>query len=162
MIWPIRYLQKRTPSLYCEFDTHTCYKRMQYEFLLHALLISSGVYLSLRGDIIPNHGYVVISDIGSSMTDTDSLLCITDGVADADGPGNWFAPDGTRVNSIEVPGVRRNRGSMVVRLFRNTADTRPPAEGIYHCMAQDATSAFQTVYVGLYNNGGGNCSGPCT
>ena len=116
----------------------------------------SGVFLSLRGDIIPNHGYVVISDIGTSGTDTDSLLCITDGVANADGPGNWFAPDGTRVNQLDVPGVRRNRRDMVVRLFRNTAiDSHPPAEGIYHCMVQDVTFTFQTVYVGLYNGRGG-------
>ena len=92
------------------------------------------------------------------MTDTDSLLCVTNGVASE---GHWFAPDGTTVSFTDVPGVRRNRGAMVVRLFRNT-DTRPPAEGIYHCMVQNATHVFQTVYVGLYNNGGGNCSGPCT
>ena len=119
------------------------------------------MFLKLGSEVIPNHGYVVISDIGSSGTDTDSLLCITDGVANADGPGNWFAPDGDRVNNMDVPGVRRTRGDMVVRLFRNTAtDSRLPAEGIYHCMVQDATEMFQTVYVGLYNSGGGNCSGP--
>ena len=124
---------------------------------MHDLLsfLSSAVFLSLRGDVIPNHGYVVISDIGTSETDTDSLLCITNGVANTgDTPGNWFAPDGTRVNALDVPGVRRNRGAMVVRLFRYTA-TGPPAEGMYHCMVQDATSTFQTVYVGLYNSGGG-------
>ena len=118
----------------------------------------SGVFLRLRGDIIPNHGYVVISDIGSSYwTDTDSLLCITDGDAYGDGAlGNWFAPNGDRVKEEDVPGVSRTRGAMVVRLIRNTAiDSRPPAEGIYHCMVQDATSTFQTVYVGLYNSGAG-------
>ena len=112
------------------------------------------MFLRLRGDVIPNHGYVEISDIGTSGTDTDSLLCITDGVANTDGPGNWFAPDGDRVNLLEVPGVRRNRDDMVVRLFRHTA-TGPPAEGIYHCIVQDDTPVFQTVYVGLYNIGGG-------
>ena len=118
----------------------------------------SGVFLKLRSDIIPNHGYLVISHIGSSMTDVDSLLCITDGVANADGSeGNWFAPDGTRVSFTDVPGVKRNRGDMVVRLFRSTADPHTPSEGIYHCMVQDATPVFQTVYVGLYNSGGGNC-----
>ena len=104
---------------------------------------------------------MVISDIGTSDTDDDSvLLCITNGVANTDDmntEGNWFAPDGTRVSSTDVPGVRRTRGAMVVRLYRLTA-TGPPAEGIYHCMVQDATSTFQTVHVGLYNSGGGNCS----
>ena len=104
---------------------------------------------------------MVISDIGTSGTDDDSvLLCITDGDAntgDMNTEGNWFAPDGTRVNRDDVPGVRRNRGGdMVVRLFRNIAtDNRPPAEGIYHCMVQDATPVFRTVYVGLYDSGGG-------
>ena len=41
-----------------------------------------------------------------------------------------------------------------MRLFRYTA-TGPPAEGMYYCIVQDSTSTFQTVYVGLYNNGGG-------
>ena len=119
------------------------------------------MYLSLRGDIIPNHGYVEISDIGTSMTDVDSLLCITNGDANDDGSqGNWFAPDWTRVSFGYVPGLGRNRGDMVVRLFRDTA-TGSPAEGIYHCMVQDATPVFQTVYVGLYNSGGGNCNGTC-
>ena len=122
---------------------------------------SGGVFLKLRSDIIPNHGYVVIGDIGFSGTDDDSLLCITDGVANADDAlGNWFAPDRDRVRFIRVPGVTRNRGDMVVRLFRNAA-TGLPAEGIYHCTVQDATPVFQTVYVGLYNSGGGNCSGTC-
>ena len=121
------------------------------------------MFLKLGSEVIPNHGHVVISDIGTSMTDIDSLLCITDGVAntgDMNTEGNWFAPDGTRVNLLDVPGVRRNKDDMVVRLIRTTA-TGTPEEGIYHCMVQDATRVFQTVYVGLYNSGGGNCSGPC-
>ena len=121
-------------------------------------IIFSGVFLSLRGDVIPNHGYVIISDIGTNDNPkTDSLLCITNGDALAAGDqGNWFAPNWVRVNNEDVPGVRRSRGAMVVRLFRNTAaDTRPPAEGIYHCIVQDATPELHTVYVGLYNSGGG-------
>ena len=44
---------------------------------------------------------------------------------------------------------------MMVRLLRNTA-TDPPSEGIYHCLVEDDTLTEQTVYVGLYNSGGGN------
>ena len=43
---------------------------------------------------------------------------------------------------------------MIVRLLRNT-DTNPPPEGIYHCQVEDDTLTKQTVYVGLYNAGGG-------
>ena len=119
---------------------------------------SHTVYLSLNGEIIPNHGYVVISDMGS--TDNTALLCHTNQpatlgtTARPNSGGNWFVRYGTRVGSIDVPGFRRNRGPMVVRLLRNTA-TDPPAEGIYHCVIKDDTSTPRTLYVGLYNSGGG-------
>ena len=116
----------------------------------------TGVYLRLNDDIIPNHGYVMISDIGS--TDDTALICHTNRPAtlanNADSGGDWFAPDETRVTGIAVPGFRRNRGPMMVRLLRSTA-TDPPSEGIYHCLVEDDTLTEQTVYVGLYNSGGG-------
>ena len=99
---------------------------------------------------------MVISDIGS--TDDTSLICHTNHPAtlnnNAHSGGDWFAPDETRVNGNDVPGFGRNRGPMMVRLLRNT-DTDPPSEGIYHCMVEDDTLTKQTVYVGLYNTGGG-------
>ena len=60
-----------------------------------------GVYLSLNNTIIPNHGYVMISDIGS--TNNDSLLCHTNKAAPSDGNsgGNWFAPDGVAVDKFQ-------------------------------------------------------------
>ena len=108
---------------------------------------------------------MVISDIG--YTENTALICNTNRPATADNNrhsgGEWYAPDATRVHSTNVPGFIRNRGPMEARLLRSTAtDNRPPAEGIYHCIVQDATSVFQTVYVGLYYSGRGNCSGPCT
>ena len=115
-----------------------------------------GVYLSLNNDIIPNHGYVVINDIGS--TDDTALICHTNHPAtlnnNADSGGDWFAPDDTRVTGTAVPGFRRNRGPMIVRLLRNTA-TDPPSEGIYHCLVEDDTFTLQTVHVGLHNSGEG-------
>ena len=124
---------------------------------------SQTVYLSLNGTTIPNHGYVVISDIGS--TDNTALLCHTNHpatfgtTARPSSGGNWFAPDGIRVGGtgsihVSVPGFRRNRDPMVVRLLRNTA-TDLPAEGIYDCVIEDDTSTPQTVSAGLYDSGGG-------
>ena len=115
---------------------------------------STDVYLSLNGEVIPNHGYVEISDIGSS--DITALLCHTDRPADSIGNsgGNWFAPDEDRVGglgSTDVPGFGRNRGPMLVRLQRSGT----PDEGIYWCKVNDSTDTNQTVYVGLYNSGGG-------
>ena len=101
---------------------------------------------------------MLISDIGTAGDDT-ALLCITNRpppTGTTDSAGDWHAPDGTRVHRInnDVPGFLRNRGPMVVRLYRNTA-TGPPAEGIYYCQIQDDTNTLQTVNVGLYNAGGG-------
>ena len=128
--------------------------------MLHILVVVvTGVYLSLNGRIIPNRGYVVISDIGTAGDDT-ALLCITNRpppTGSGNSGGDWVAPDGTRVQSSgnAVPGIRRNRGVMVVRLYRNTA-TGPPAEGIYYCQIEDDTDTLQRVHVGVYNDGGGN------
>ena len=112
------------------------------------------VFLSLNGAVIPDHGYVDNSDIGS--TDDTALLCITNrpppsGVTTSG--GDWYAPDGTRVYEVDVPGVTRTRGPMVVRLKRTTGTAQ---EGIYWCSVEDAASTLQTVFVGLYNTGRGN------
>ena len=116
------------------------------------------MFLTLGSGSVPRHGYVVISNIGS--TDETALLFNTN-YSPTDGTnsgGDWFAPDGRRVlgtgGTPAVPGFRRNRGPRVVRLIRNTA-TDPPAEGMYRCEIQDDTMTTQTVYVGLYNSGGG-------
>ena len=104
---------------------------------------------------------MIISDIGSAGDDT-ALLCHTNRPADRPGGtdgvhsgGAWFRPDGSEVSGgASSVGFRRGRGSMVVRLYRNT---NPPVEGIYHCEIEDDTNTLHTVYVGLYNDdGGGN------
>ena len=120
----------------------------------------SGVFLSLNGDIIPNHGYAVISDIGS--TDNTALICHTNrpptlgsNVGNFHSGGEWIAPDQTRVLN-DVSGFARNRGPGVLRLYRVFTGT--PAEGIYHCVIEDDTFTVQTVYVALYNSGRGSFS----
>ena len=119
----------------------------------------TGVFLSLRGTIIPNNAYLMISDIGT--TEGTALLCNTNYRPTGSGTsgGNWFGPDGARVGGIgstDVPGFRRNRVPGLVRLIRNSAATGTPTEGIYSCQIQDDTmTQQQTVYVGLYNSGGG-------
>ena len=119
------------------------------------ICITTGVYLSLKNDVIPNHGYVVISDIGS--TDDTALICHTnrlppDGATNSG--GDWFAPDGTRVSGVDVPGFTRFRSPTIVRLYRITA-TGTPSEGIYYCLIEDDTLTTRNQYVGLFNSEGG-------
>ncbi|CAI8031312.1 hypothetical protein GBAR_LOCUS17787 [Geodia barretti] len=112
------------------------------------------VFFSLNGNIIPNHGYVAINDIGS--TDNTALLCHTNRPPPNSGNsgGNWYAPDMTRINYDEINGVARNRGPTIVRLKRTTSTGTPP-EGIYLCEIMDAAFTLQLVYIGVYNSGEG-------
>ena len=118
------------------------------------------MYLSLNGDNIPSYGYVVISDIGTANDDT-ALLCHTNYLPDGSTwypVGNWYVPDGSRVGSfsgVDTADFGRTRGPGLVRLIRNSAATGTPTEGMYNCTVHDDTLTLQTVYVGLYNSGGG-------
>ena len=125
------------------------------------IYLDSDVYLSLDGVVIPNHGYVVIDDISmSGVTDPTPLLCHTNRPPPNGGPansgGDWISPSDMTVGglgSTTVPGFGRNRDAMEVRLWRTTGT---PVEGIYRCEVMDDTDMVQAVYVGLYNDGGGN------
>ena len=126
---------------------------MKYVQANNEFLYYIGVYLSLNDDIIPNHGYVAISDIG--FTNDTALICHTDHPATFDrgrhSGGNWFAPNETRVNYLDIPGVRRNRGPMVVRL-RRYSDSGAPPEGIYYCEVEDERFVNQRVYIGVHGS----------
>ena len=127
-------------ELFCSFNLHSF------------ILLYTDVYFSLNDDIIPNHGYVDISDVGS--TDNTALLCHTNYIRPGThSGGDWFAPNGTRLNENDVKGFTRNRGRMVVRLKRTITGT--PPEGMYWCLIDDAAGTPQIIYVGLYNSGRG-------
>ena len=120
---------------------------------------NTDVFLSLNGEVIPNCGYVLISGIGSF--DDTALFCHTNSPPPSGGPntsgGDWYGPDGTRVNETAVPGFQRNRSPKIVRLkMRTDTGAGVPSEGIYRCEIKDAQSTPQTVYVGLYRRGKGN------
>ena len=110
-------------------------------------------YLTLSGDTtpIPNHGYVAISDIGS--TNVTALICHTKHPYSSHSDGDWFAPDGTVVSGDDVPGLMTYEHSIAVRLFKNSvSDTAP--EGIYQCVVEFDVLTEQTIHVGLYYSGG--------
>ena len=59
-------------------------------------------YVSFRGQTLPNHSYVDLSQVGDDPSGSDGVQCITDLTtccANTDGPhrGDWYFPDGTRL-----------------------------------------------------------------
>ena len=98
---------------------------------------------------------MTLEDIGEG---DDALLCITNYTACCQRPytsemgpqalGNWFYPNGTRVQSSSIQwDFHRTRDRMVVSLHRR----RGGAEGIYHCQIPDTMNVNQTIYIGVYS-----------
>jgi len=118
--------------------------------------ITTDVFVTLKGTFIPDHGYVMISDIGS--TAETALLCNTTYYSGGvNSGGDWYKPDGTRVGHAyrpDITGLGRRRRPGVVQLIRANTATHSPAEGMYHCEVEDHTLEIRTVYVGLYSDGG--------
>ena len=116
-------------------------------------------YLSLNGIIVPNNGYVDISNIGSY---SNSLQChYPDRNRFCDSQIDWFAPDGTRVNN-GVPGLYTENHYHYYHYYRNylvlaleQTYTATPQRGIYSCSVDNSALTTRTIYVGLYNNGEG-------
>ena len=116
--------------------------------------------MALNGAIIPNHGFVLLDNIGESV---DSLLCLTDLPACCRRPyttgavsalGNWFFPNGTRVpSSGNQWNLHRTRGQMRVILQRR----RGGANGIYRCYVPGQTKSHE-LFVGLYAANSGRYS----
>ena len=129
-------------------------------------------YISFRGTTLSNHSYVDLSQVGEdrSGSDSDTVQCHTDlntccrlnesiGVI---ARGNWFPPGSdTRLPFHSEEGdIYEDRQVMVVHIRRWNNPTGP--SGIYRCViptnaVNDDKDQFlgETVYVGLYGNGGG-------
>ena len=113
----------------------------------------------LNGTIIPNHGYLLLEDIGEG---DNALLCVTNNTAccsHAQVPGRgilgvWYYPNGTLLPNMIINNQSlrwdfyRNRGPSVVRMHRR----RGGVIGIYRCEIPDANGVYHHVYVGLYTN----------
>ena len=110
--------------------------------------------LVLNGTVIPNHGLVLLEDIGES--DAQSLLCLTNRTDCCQPPhspggeiGNWFFPNISQVLGIDDGwDFYRNRGPSVVRMHRR----RGGVTGIYYCKIPDDNAGVQILYVGVYTN----------
>ena len=106
----------------------------------------------MNGAIIPNHGFVLLDNIGESP---NSLRCLTDNTmccARAQSPGgdilgDWYYPNHTGVaNSGAMWEFYRNRGQSVIRLHRR----RGGVAGIFRCVIPDAAGVNQTMFIGVY------------
>ena len=129
-------------------------------------------YVTFLGNPLSNHSYVDLSQVGDDRTgsDSDTVQCHTDlstccrssvGIHN----GDWFPPGSEmRLPFNEENGVQadiyEDRQAQVVHIRRRNNPTGP--SGIYRCViATNAVhddsdkSVGETVYVGLYGNGGG-------
>ena len=119
---------------------------------------TSTPFISFQSRTLANHSYVDFNQVG--VDGSDSVRCRTELVmccssAQGDLRGTWFFPSG---DVLQFPGTGNDpflgRGAQTVDLRRIT-ELSP--SGIYRCnIAFDADdpSAMQTLYVGIYNNGG--------
>ena len=119
------------------------------------MLLHADVYLSLNNTVIANNSNVKISGIGSK--NNSALLCHTDHLGTTDSGGNWFSPDGTRVDDTAVPGFKRNRDPNVVRLLRKYEDESTPVEGVYTCQIK-SNGINEILNVRLYTEDEGRIS----
>ena len=103
---------------------------------------------SLRGQTYPNHGLMLIDEIGETdMTDLDpnnGLNCISD------------FPDGSTVPTLRSirNGYYRNRAADSIFLNRQADGT---SQGIFRCRvrSQSSQSAYEELYIGVYDERSG-------
>ena len=123
-------------------------------------------YTVFMGEILRNHSYVDLTLVRGSPG--QGIECRTDlstCCGETHGPhrGDWFFPGGLRVlffneGNFDISELRSSEPQMVELLRRNNALS---PSGIYHCnIATNAvhddtdTSVRETIYVGIYANGG--------
>ena len=115
-------------------------------------ILPTGVVVVLNGAIIPNHGFVLLDNIGQSR---ESLRCLTDNrmcCGRSQSPdnvtlGDWYYPNGTGVANKGLNWqFYQDRNQSVVRLNRR----RGTVTGIYLCEIPDVTGVNQIIYIGVY------------
>ena len=105
------------------------------------------MYLNFGGENLPTNGYVAISELGT--TEETALVCRTNRPSI---DGGWLSPSGTMINPQSSQGFYSSVGSDGILLLKGSGI---PVEGIYTCRAVDKSLTAQTVFVGLYDIGGG-------
>ena len=138
---------------------------------------TTGVFLSLNDDIIPNHAYVNLSlmmypgDDDTTADISSTVICHTDLTTCCRGggsnQGNWYFPDGVNPlpgagfnNNIQEHPIAQRKQDQLIRLQRGPTATGTVPSGIYRCDVETVAAnsadntARETVYVGVYGSGG--------
>ena len=122
-------------------------------------------YISFMGETLPNHTFVDLTVVG--MRDDNSVQCFTDlqtcctssqGVLR---PADWYFPNGTLLQfSRVIAEIYQERAAQRVEIHRRFSTTVAPS-GLYRCFIStnavhddDDSSVRDTIYVGVYANGG--------
>ena len=122
---------------------------------------------SFVGETLSNHSYVDLGQVGGAGSGSE-VVCHTDlptccGGDGFDDRGHWYFPNGT-----QLPGALLNQGASLVErrrctqqvdLQRGNGSGQIPS-GIYRCDIQtnatkvDGDDGRETMYIGVYENGG--------
>ena len=117
-------------------------------------------YVSVRGNTVPNHGYVNLGQVGTSpfnrvQCHTNLSTCCRS--QEGRYRGQWYFPNGDALQSqSRGSDIYYSGGNMRVDLHRNNTAVSPT--GIYRCeipiIKASGTTVRATVYVGLYTSRG--------
>ena len=117
-------------------------------------------YVSFMGDTLLNHSYVDFDLVGNDTGDPgNTVRCHTDlfsCCSAVQGPdrGDWYYPDGNR-QLFASNGSSIYESRLPQRVDLNYRGDGEKQDGIYRCdIATEFESLQQSVYVGLYANGG--------
>ena len=147
MVHTIRYASISGNCISYVCCTRSCHLRSHTSIIIFV----GDVWFSLNGTAYQNNSCVTLEDIGENDT---ALLCMTNLTGTESALGNWYFPNGTTVPSNGTHGdIYRTRDQMVVYLNRR----RSGEDGIYHCKIPDSTNVLQTIYIGVYTAGTGEC-----
>ena len=124
-------------------------------------------YVSFMGTNLTNHSYVNLTLVGKIGEGKDSVQCHSDLDTCCGSPGypdrgDWYLPNGTRLNfGTDSGDIYQVRIAQRVDLRRrNNGDI----SGIYRCTVETNAvhndSGRETVYAGLYASGG-ECTHMC-
>ena len=107
--------------------------------------------VTFLGQILPNHAFVDINDVGNNNDGSDSVQCLTGSVGNC----GWIFPNGTRLPESNRNGLYQQRLESRIDLRWNGSAI--VTSGMYGCEVRVGVER-RVFYVGLYRaeSGEGN------